>query len=82
MRCGSRARLEGDNSKLVFDPVFNGKPVERLECRSDVVSDASAGDDPGQSILDTLHTGYILLGSAVEDEIGVSLNLRLTKLFL
>ena len=49
LRCGSRARLEGDNSKLVFDPVFNGKPVERLECRSDVVSDASAGDDPGQS---------------------------------
>ena len=45
--------------------------MEGLECRSDVVSDASAGDNPGQYILDTLHAGYILPGSTVDDEFGV-----------
>ena len=56
----------------------------RLQCRSDVVSDASAGDDPGQSILDTLHTGYILLDNVdiiFSDFISVNIVVRMRSMY-
>ena len=51
MRCGSRASLEGDNSKLVLDRVFNGEPVQGLESRVGMISGAVANDNFGESIL-------------------------------
>ena len=63
--------LEGMEENFIVDALFDGKPMELIQNRGDVIDGGGSGDDTGSCILDQLQFPEEVLGETVEEGVTI-----------